>query len=282
MTENSSPSVIDSHIHTWKLNDGRKIWTREKIGALYRDYSLDEFKAAYTGLNLAGVIIVQAAVDTKETKELLQQYADDPLVKGVVGWVDLSADDIEQKIEELSQIPKFMGVRAHPPKHFDVDWLMSAATVRGMKVLTERNIPIDYLVNTTQLDEFRAVFEKVPGVKAVLDHAGRPFVMTGDTEKWERDIRNLARDTDCYCKLSGLSERAGVEWNKDTLKPWIEILLDAFGPERLIYGSNWPIMTLMSTPKIWVNTLNEIFDDFGLPESSRAQIFNTTVLQVYQ
>lgn len=282
MTKNSQPNIIDSHIHTWRLNDDRKIWIREKIGALYRDFTLDDFKEQNSDLNLQGVFLVQAVTHGSETIELTQQYAHDPFVKGVVGWVDLAADDIAQKIEALTQLPKFAGIRAHPPHQFDANWLMSDPVIRGMKTLCEKNVTIDYLVNTTQLDKFRAIFDKVPGVRAVLNHGGRPFVMTGDTADWERDIRNLARDTNCYCKLSGLAERAGVEWNKETLKPWIEILIDAFGPERLMYASNWPIMTLMATPKIWVDTLIEIFDDFGLPESSRAQILSTTVSQVYQ
>ena len=126
------------------------------------------------------------------------------------------------------------------------------------------------------------MFDKVPEVTAVLNHGGRPFVMTGDTSNWERDIRTLARETNCYCKISGLVERAGVEWDKETLKPWIAILIDAFGPERLLYASNWPIMTLMATPRIWIEALYEIFHDFGLDKPSREQIFSQTSQKIYQ
>ena len=280
--ENAKPCIIDAHIHTWQLNDGRLIWTREKIGALYRDFTIADFKEQHTDVNPDGIIIVQATTTRSETIELLQQYANDILVRGVIGWVDLAADDIALKVEELTQLPKLIGIRAHPPHHFDTNWLMSAPVIRGMKMLAKNDIAIDYLVNTTQLDKFRAILDEVPGVRAVLNHGGRPFVMTGDTTEWKRDIYSTARDTDCYCKLSGLVERAGVEWNKETLKPWVEILIDAFGPERLIYASNWPIMTLMATPKIWVNTLIDLFDDFGLEQSAREQIFNTTAMNVYQ
>jgi len=282
MNKYSQLNIIDSHIHTWWLDDKYSIWTREKISALHRDFTLEDFKEENKQLPLEGVFLVQAVTDTAETIEQLGNYANDSFVKGVIGWVNLAADDIEEQIQILSQIPKFSGIRAHPPHHFDTEWLLSEPTVRGMNALTNKNIPIDYLINTTQFKEFRPVFDKVPNVKAVLNHGGRPFVMTGDTEAWERDIRSLARDTDCYCKLSGLVERAGVEWDKETLKPWLDILIDSFGPERLMYASNWPIMTLMATPNIWVNTLLEIFDDFGLSQSSCEQILSKTVMKVYR
>lgn len=282
MIKKSQLNIIDSHIHTWMLNDNYTIWTREKIGALHHDFSLEDYKKEHNDLSLDGVFLVQAVTDTAETIEQLKSYADNPLVKGVIGWVDLAADDIEEQIQILTQTPKFAGIRAHPPHHFDTDWLLSDSTIRGMKALTEKNIPIDYLINTTQFKEFRLIFEKLPEVCAVLNHGGRPFVMTGDTASWERDIRSLARETDCYCKLSGLVERAGVEWDKETLKPWLEILIDAFGPERLLYASNWPIMTLMATPQIWVSALIEIFNDFGLPQLSCEQIFSETALKLYQ
>ena len=189
---------------------------------------------------------------------------------------------IEIKISQLKQWDKFSGVRAHPPRHFDTKWLLSDQVIFGMKALAERKIPIDYLMNTTQLNEFLSVFDKVPDVTAVLNHGGRPFVMTGDTSNWKRDIRTLARETNCYCKISGLVERAGVEWDKETLKPWIAILIDAFGPERLLYASNWPIMTLMATPRIWIEALYEIFHDFGLDKPSREQIFSQTSQKIYQ
>ncbi len=263
-------------------DDGRKIWIREKIGALQRDFSLADVKTQNAGLNVTGVFVVQAAADPTETTELLYQYTNETFVRGVVGWLNLAADDIDEQIEALMQHPKFCGIRAHPPQHFDADWLLSAAAVRGMTALAEKNLAIDYLVNTTQLNKLRSVCDAVPGVRAILDHGGRPYVMTGDTKEWAHNIRNLARHTNCVCKLSGLAERAGVEWNKQTLKPWIDILIDAFGPERLMFASNWPIMTLMATPHIWVDSLIDIFDDLGLPAAAQGQIFKSTALQVYQ
>jgi L-fuconolactonase len=150
-----------------------------------------------------------------------------------------------------------------------------------MKILTAKQVPIDYLVNCTQLVAFLRVFDAVPGVCAVLDHGARPFVMTGDTRGWEQDIKDLARNTDCYCKLSGLAERAGVEWNTETLKPWVAILLETFGPERLIFASNWPIMSLMATPQIWLDCLISIFDELGVNADDRGLIFQGNAGNIY-
>ena len=273
--------VIDAHIHTWALEDGRHMWIRDKIGALQRDFSIDTFKAQNRNTGVQGAILVQAVTEESETDELLAMYADDPFVLGVVGWVDLTSEKLVENIERLSCVSKFSGVRASPPHHFDMNWLLSEPVVRGMKVLAEKQVPIDYLVNCTQLVPFLRVFDAVPDVCAVLDHGARPFVMTGDTRVWEQDVKDLARNTNCYCKLSGLAERAGVEWNTETLKPWVAVLLETFGPERLIFASNWPIMSLMATPKIWLDSLNLIFDDLGVSPDDRSLIFQGTANSVY-
>lgn len=274
-------SVIDAHIHTWDRHDGRKIWIREKIGALQRAFSIDDFRRENRATDVEGALVVQAAADEKETYELIDMYADDPFVLGVVGWLDLTSETLADKLERLRGYEKFSGVRAQPPSQFDADWLISKSVVGGVKTLTEHKLAIDYLVNCNQLVAFRRAFDAVPGVCAVLNHGARPFVMTGDTAAWETDITALARHTNCYCKLSGLAERAGVEWDTETLKPWVAILLEAFGPERLIFASNWPVMTLMATPEIWLDCLTSIFDDLGVTAIERDLIFQKNARTVY-
>lgn len=281
MTPPAPPAIIDAHIHTWDLNDGRNIWIRQKISALSRSFSLTDFKHQNAEAGVQSVYIVQAAANHDETLELLKTYKDDPFVAGVIGWLDLAASNVSETLEGLTAFRKFSGVRAHPPYQFDMAWLRSPSAVEGMKHVKEKKIPIDFLINCTELGAFQKTFDDVPGVTGVLNHGGRPFVMTGDTKQWAIDLSSIARNTNCQCKLSGLVERAGVEWNSETLKPWIAILLETFGPDRLLFASNWPVMTLMATPQIWVDSLNSIFDDLGVDAASRNKIYAENAKRIY-
>lgn len=274
-------AIVDAHIHTWRINDGKRIWIRDKIAALHRDFSLDDFEAMSSGCNVEAAIVVQAAANSDETDALIDQYQSEDRVAGIIGWLDLAADDIEERAARYAQRPKLCGIRAHPPRQFDMSWLMSAPVQRGLRAMADQSIPVDFLVNCTQLADFKRTLEPLEGLTAVLDHGGRPFVMTGDTAAWARDIADLAKNTDCRCKLSGLAERAGVEWTMETLKPWVAVLLETFGPERLVFASNWPIMTLMARPANWLDALTRILDDFGVSEADRAMIFAGNAKAVY-
>lgn len=273
--------TIDAHIHTWRLNDGRNIWIRDKIAALQRDFLFEDFALATAGRCVSAAIIVQAAMDEDETRSLIEAYRKNPRVAGVIGWLDLAADDIAERTLSFENEDKLCGVRAHPPQHFDIDWLLSSPVQRGLAVMENKKIAVDFLVNCTQLGELGQLLSRLPELKAVLNHGGRPYVMTGDTADWARDIRAIAHNTGCYCKLSGLVERAGVEWDQESLKPWIAILLESFGPERLIFGSNWPVMTLMATPTLWLDKLLGILDDFGIPQNERTKIFRSNAIAAY-
>lgn len=125
-------------------------------------------------------------------------------------------------------------------------------------------MPVDYLANCTQLGPVADLLADVPEMTAVINHGGRPFVMTGELGQWRRDMRRIASSTSAYIKVSGLVERAGVEWRTDTLRPWVEAMLEDFGCNRLIFASNWPIMTLMSTYGLWWEAINEIVDKAGV------------------
>ncbi len=274
-------TIIDAHIHTWCLDDGFRIWIRQKIAALQRDFRIEDYAASVEDLGVDAAIVVQSATSSDETDRLIRQYRNDDTVAGVIGWLDLASPDVGDKAAECIENDKFCGIRAHPPHEFDVGWLLSQNVQEGLRVMEEQKIPVDFLVNCTQLSAFTRAIASFPDLPAILDHAGRPFVMTGDTDKWEADIGEIAQHTGCLCKLSGLVERAGVEWDMETLKPWIGILLETFGPDRLIFASNWPVMTLMASPRLWLETVNRLFDDFGVSSTDRQKIFCASALSAY-
>ena len=279
-------SVIDPHIHLWSLSDGRDIWIRERIEALSRDFSLADFHAQSGRARLAveGVHVVQASATVEETAHYLEEGRRDPFIRGVVGWVDLEDDPgrLGETLDRLAATGHLSGIRAYPRREFDIGWLALPAVQRGLSLLARRGLPVDALANCTQLAALREALAPLDDLVAVVNHSGRPFVMTGNLTGWREDIAALAARPRTWCKLSGLVERAGVEWTAATLRPWVGALLDTFGPERLIYASNWPVMTLMSTYARWLDTLDALLDEFGLDAGERAAIFRDNAMAVYE
>lgn len=278
--------VIDPHIHLWQRNDGRTLWIREGIAAMARDFSLADFQeeSEAARLGVEGVHIVQASATHEETEAFLRASREDPFIRGVVGWVDLEDDAgrLGATLDRFSALGHLSGVRAYSPRAFDITWMALPAVRRGLGVLAARALPVDALANCTQLGELADALAGLDDLTVVLNHGGRPFVMTGDLGDWRPAIERLAARPGTMCKLSGLVERAGVEWQAATLKPYVGALLETFGPERLIYASNWPVMRLMSTYARWLDTLETLMAEFGLTGAEREAILSGNARRVYE
>lgn len=274
---------IDAHVHLWELGSDHNIWIARKIFGLQRDFTPDMLQPLLRHAGIDGVVLVQAAAAENETAYMLKLAQEFPFVKGVIGWVDLEldAEQLGIEIRKLKAIPKFRGIRAHPRREFDPLWLTDERVKNGYRMMAAAGIPVDFLVNCTQLDLARDVLADVPEVVSIINHCGRPFVMTGDTVTWRRAMRRIADDTKALVKLSGLVERAGVEWRTETLRPWVEALIEDFGCERLIFASNWPVMTLMSTYQGWWDSLNEIVRTVGVSDAQAEQLFGGNAVRAY-
>ncbi len=274
---------IDAHVHFWELGETHNIWSAKKIGGLQHDFTPAMLEPLCAEAGIDGVVIVQAATDPKETQYMVQLARESDFIKGVIGWLDLEADpdELRQAIEQLRDIPKLCGIRAHPPKEFDPSWFTDQSVRQSYRVVGEEGVPVDFLANCTQLEPVCDLFAAVPEMTAILNHGGRPFVMTGELGRWRSDMRQIANNTSAFVKVSGLVERAGVEWQTETLRPWVEAMLEDFGCERLIFASNWPVMTLMSTYHLWWASINEIVDSVGLSAAEKAMLFGGTAAKVY-
>ena len=274
---------IDAHVHFWELGETHNIWSAKKIGGLQHDFTPEMLEPLCKAAGIDGVVVVQAATDTKETEYMVRLARESDFIKGVIGWLDLESDaeTLRAAIERQRDIPKLCGIRAHPPKEFDPSWFTDPAMHKSYRVIASEGVPVDFLANCTQLGPVGDLFAAVPEMTAVLNHGGRPFVMTGDLSQWRRDMKRIAGETGAYVKLSGLVERAGVEWQTETLRPWVEAMIEDFGCERLIFASNWPVMTLMSTYDLWVASLLEIVEDAGVSAADRDMLFGGTAAKVY-
>jgi L-fuconolactonase len=273
---------LDSHIHLWTLDDGEYFWMREKIAALCRDFTEDDLRGLTARCGVGGAIVVQAYHNTKETMHWLERGQHNPQIAGVVGWADPLGDTIVEDVERYRKWPKFVGLRPLPGDTFGGDWLVEPKAAEAIRTLEAMDVSVDTLQRVENLPRARAFFSRFPGLRLVLNHGGRPAVMTGETAAWRAEIEAFARDTPAAVKCSGLVERAGVEWTKESVKPYVATLLDVFGPSRVMFGTNWPVCTISSTYDLWVKTLVEILDDLGLDAEEKDDVMWRTAARHYR
>ena len=275
---------IDAHVHFWEEQFPEKVWIRQKIVALGRKFAPEDLKPLLQATGVDGVVLVQAAPEEAETRYFLEIAERETVALGVVGWVNLEDDEenLAASLDTFQQHPKFKGVRNHPPRAFDTKWLRDPTVKRGYRQLAERGIPCDLMVTCRQLSETRELLLEVPDLTGVINHGGRPSVMTGELEPWASDMRAIARETTAYCKVSGLVERGGQEWTTESVRPWVEVLLEAFGADRLIFASNWPVMTIMATYVGWWEALQGILDAVGASADDREALLGGTAAKVYR
>lgn len=273
---------LDAHIHLWELDDGEHFWMREKIAGLYRDFTEADLRKLRSKCGVGGAILVQAYHHARETKKwLARAEASDQLV-GVVGWADLFGERLEKGVRDYQRSPKFVGLRPLPPDTFGGDWLADPRSKTAIARLQGLDVSVDTLQRVENLPRARAFFRQFTGLRLVLNHGGRPAVMTGELEPWRSEIRAFAKETSALTKCSGLVERAGVEWTKESVKPYVATLIEAFGTNRVMFATNWPVMTISSTYELWVNTLVQILDELGLSTAERDDIMWRTAARHYR
>lgn len=275
--------IIDAHVHVWRLADWQGHGFVHKIGALERDFTRDQLFGHCKAGQIDQAILVQAAANKAETHRLLTSSRDDPFIAGVIGWVDLETDldKLDATLDELQQYHKLIGIRAMPPQTFGASWLQDNKVRAGFRRLNERGLVIDLLVSCHELNLVRDLLDAVPDLRVVLNHGGRPLVMTKILQPWAQEIAELASNSRIFCKLSGLIERAGVEWTPATLEPWISALIDTFGCRRLMFASNWPVLETMGTYSGWWDALINTIEALGVSDIERSALLGGTARRAY-
>lgn len=266
--------MLDAHIHVWHAGDGHPIWIRDKIGALGRTRSLDDFAA---DAGAAHAILVQAAAAEAETLDLCRLAESSPKVEGVVGWVDLHAPDVADRIDRIAASSMLRGVR------LILAFGDAAADVPApaLRELAQRGLALDVLATPEQLHRVLRMQDAAPELKIVVNHCGRPRVMCGMDPAWRAAMLELGRNSAAVCKLSGLIERAGIEWDARSLAPFVTVVLEAFGPARLAFASNWPMLELVGTHGRWTTALAQLLQEEGVDEAGRDAIFAGTCRVAY-
>ena len=235
---------IDSHQHFWSYDEPQYQWI-PKGSALHRDWLPNDLAPLLAKAGLDGCIAVQARQTVEESRWLLTLADRAPIIKGVVGWVDLQSGRVEDQLAELSKHPRFVGVRHVVQDEPDVDFMLRPDFLRGIGKLKPFKLTYDILIFPKQLPAAIELVKRFPEQAFVLDHIAKPFIKAGTISPWRKQIRELAQAPNVLCKVSGMiTEADSANWKPSDFKPYLDIVFEAFGEERLMYGSDWPVCLL--------------------------------------
>jgi L-fuconolactonase len=234
---------VDAHHHVWSLARGDYGWLTPALAPIYRDFDLDD----YARIAPPGVVsvLVQAAPTVAETRFLLDvARRSDGRARAVVGWVDLDADDACDTLAELAADPLLKSIRPMLQDIADPDWVLRPRVQRALAALPQLRMRFDALVKPVQLPALVKALERNPDLRAVIDHGAKPRIAERQWAPWADLVRAAAAHPNVFCKLSGLVTEAAPGWTLDTLRPYVDHLLDCFGAGRVMWGSDWPVVEL--------------------------------------
>ncbi len=235
---------IDAHQHFWVFDSTRNIWITEDMAIIRHSFLPDDLKPILDHNNFFGCVAVQADQSEEETQFLLDLAASNDFIKGIVGWVDLRSNDLVTRLDSYSMYPKFKGVRHILQDEAD-GFMLESAFFKGIGVLKDYGLTYDILIRSSQMQEAAKLAALNPDQRFVLDHIGKPQIEGGNMLKWQSDIKAIARHENVYCKLSGLvTEAHHTKWKPADIFPYIDSAIEAFGVNRVMFGSDWPVCKL--------------------------------------
>lgn len=276
--------IVDAHHHVWDLAVRDQAWIAgPELAPLRRDFHLDDLLPEVAAAGVDATVLVQTITVPEETPEFLALAKDSDLVAGVVGWTDLTAPDITDTLAGLRELPGgecLVGIRHQVQGEPDPEWLVRPEVARGLDAVARSGLVYDLVVLPHQLPVAVWAARDHPGLTFVLDHLGKPPIAAGDIESWALCVRELAALPNTVGKLSGLvTEADWNSWTVDDLRPYAEQALEAFGPDRIMFGSDWPVCRLASSYGEVLDTAKRL--TVGLSTREREQVFRRTADRVY-
>jgi L-fuconolactonase len=253
---------VDAHQHFWRLADREGQWPPASLATLHRDFGPQDLAPHLDAAGIDATVLVQSLPSIADTHWMLSLAAATPRVRGVVGWVDFKAPDAPAQIEALAAHPLLKGLRPMLQDLPDDDWIADPACDPAAEAMQRHGLVFDALVLPRQLPGLRRFAERHPGLSLVIDHAAKPFIARGELEPWRTDIAALAALPQVHCKLSGLLTEAGERRDAAALRPYAQALWELFGPERLLWGSDWPVLRLAADYAEWWQLAHTLAHDF--------------------
>lgn len=271
---------IDAHQHFWDLERLSYPWMPPGPSRLRRNYLPQHLRPILARNKFDGSVVVQATALPEEAPWLLQLAEENPFILGVVAWVDLTSPELGRTLDDLQRHPRFKGVRHPVHDEADERWLLRDDVVSGLRELARRDLPYDLLLRPPHLAHIPELADRVPGLRMVIDHIAKPLIAAQQMEPWARDMERVSQIPGMHAKLSGMiTEAQHAAWNASHLRPYVQHVLALFGPERLMFGSDWPVCLLAGS---WKEVLAGFTQALGpLPLETRSKLLGDTASRFY-
>jgi L-fuconolactonase len=270
---------IDAHHHLWRPARGDYGWLKPDTALLYRDFDPDALQPLLNAAAIDATILVQAAPTEAETTYLLDIARRTPWIAGVVGWTDLAAPDASTRVAQLAGMPLLVGLRPMLQDLEDPDWILKPEVNDGLSAMAAQDLVFDALVREVQLPSIIELARRFPKLKIVLDHAGKPVIQGPPTPEWRKAMTMLGALPNMSVKLSGLLTEAPAGTGADALRPYVDRLLEGFGAERILWGSDWPVLNLAGDYQGWVELADRLTG--GLDAKTRDAIWGGNAARIY-
>lgn len=271
---------IDSHQHFWKFDPVRDSWITEEMKVIQRDFAPEDIKPLLDNNNIGGCVAVQADQSDKENSFLLALAEKNDFVKGVVGWVDFQAEDVEEKLIQYSSHDKLKGFRHVLQGEKQRDFMLRPAFKNGIGKLKHFNFSYDILIFPDQLKFTLDFVRSFQDQRFVIDHIAKPYIKDKKIDQWKKDMQALAKEDNVSCKISGMvTEADWKNWRKEDFKPYLDVVVESFGVKRIMYGSDWPVCLVAASYDKMFQIVKEYFSGFSNDEQQL--FFGTNATQFY-
>lgn len=273
---------IDAHQHYWQIDRGDYGWITPQLPVLYRDYFPEHLHPSLEKHGMDKTILVQAAPTLEETDYMLALSDTSDTIGGVVGWLDVNDPDYRAHYERFSKHPKFVGFRVMIQEMPDADEVLDASFIEALRYFAAKDVPIDLLVVSHQLKSVTELLNLVPGLRGVIDHIAKPRIAEGKLDPWKSQMAEIAKHPGIYCKLSGMVTEADHEhWKLSDFAAYIRHILDVFGTERVMFGSDWPVCLLAANYDQVVEVLEQSLPP-SWSDSEKARLFGLNAKEFYK
>ncbi|MGN6162997.1 MAG: amidohydrolase family protein [Flavisolibacter sp.] len=271
---------IDAHQHFWKYDPVKDAWITDDMQIIRKDFLPKDIQPLLAQNNFGGCMAVQADQSETETDFLIELAHENDFIKGIVGWVDLRAADVKERLEHYSQFKIVKGFRHILQAEAQRDLMLQSNFKNGMATLQSFSFTFDLLIFPDQLPFAKKLAALFPEQKFVLDHLAKPYIKLKKIDEWKNDMQAIAPHENVYCKLSGMTTEADWQhWEKDDLKPYIDVVVKALGMDRILFGSDWPVCLLAASYNETVDIVKDYFSSFSIDEQNK--IFGQNAIKFY-